>query len=84
MSTRRFVAYFLAVSAGSTVAFTSTLSGQPAPQAVVRSENGTVLTDTGLDTLPPETVRMSHSTRHHRFDKPAAGTTWIARARIGA
>lgn len=83
MSTRRFLAYFLAVSAGSTVVFAFTLRGQPAPQAVVRSENGMVSTDTGLDTLPPETVRMSHSTRHHQFDKPAAGTTWIARARIG-
>lgn len=38
MSMRRFVAYFFAVSAGSTVAFASTLMGQPTPPDMPASD----------------------------------------------
>jgi invasion protein IalB len=38
MSIRRFAAYFFAISAGSTVAFASTLMGQPAPAEATEAE----------------------------------------------
>jgi len=38
MSMRRFVAYFLAVSAGSTVAFASVLMAPPAPPEAATTE----------------------------------------------
>ena len=41
MSTRRFVAYFLAISAGSTVAFASTLIGRPMPPELMAEQSET-------------------------------------------
>ena len=65
MSIRRFAAYFFAIAAGSTVAFASSLMGQPAPAdaamtGAAMTEKGMILTptDAGLDVLPPATVRM--------------------------
>lgn len=52
MSMRRFVTYFLAVSAGSTVAFASTLMGQSAPPEMPASVVPPALTASLLTPAP--------------------------------
>ncbi len=80
MSTRRFVAYFLAVSAGSTVAFASTLMGQPAPQEAAMRETGMVLTapDAGVDALTPETTRLPQASPRYPRPPLASKTAQMA------
>ena len=80
MSTRRFVAYFLAVSAGSTVAFAPTLMGQPAPQDAAAKQSGALLTatDVGLEALSPEMIRLLQASRRPGGRLPASKTAQAA------
>lgn len=73
MSIRRFVAYFLAIVAGSTFAFASTLRGQPAPTEAPTSEDGQLLTATDSDEflVTPESARRSHYTWNRHNHAPA-------------
>ena len=71
MSVRRFVAYFLALSAGSTVAFASTLMGQPAPPEAA-------LAGAMSEPAPEQTTRLLQAMRRHPRRKPAAKIAQVA------
>lgn len=91
MSTRRFAAYFFAISAGSTVAFASSLMGRPVPQETAMTEAGMAEakmmgpgmtltpTDLGLDALPPATTRLVQKSGSRHPDKPDFKTAQVAR-----
>ncbi len=74
MSMRRFVAYFLAVSAGSTVVFASTLMGRPAPTEATATE---ALSASSLE----QSARLSPALRNQSRHKPAAKIAQVALVR---
>jgi len=82
MSTRRFVAYFLAVAAGSTVAFAPALLGRPAPP-MKDAEVILTPTDVGLDMLPPEAVRLYQAMRDRPHRRPAPRAAQVALLKPG-
>ncbi len=73
MSVRRFVAYFLAIVAGSTFAFASTLRGQPTPTEESTSEDGqlSMITDADEYVMTPESARRFHYSWSRHSHAPA-------------
>jgi len=77
MSLRRFVAYFFAVSAVSTVAFASSLMGQAPPPESAQSAG----VNAGMDAAAPDQAnRLYRAMQGRPRHKPAAKTAQVALA----